>query len=83
MIMDEFSRFPVDEVVRSTSADTMISVVDNMFSLSGYPEIVKSDNGPPFNGHVWKAFMQDNGIRHRKITPIWQMRKPMHSTSRS
>ena len=71
MSMDEFSRFPVVEVVRSTSAETVIPVVDNVFSLLGYPEIVKSDNGPPFNGHVWKAFMQENGIRHRKITPLW------------
>ena len=59
------------EVVRSTSAETVIPVVDNVFSLLGYPEIVKSDNGPPFNGHLWKAFMQENDIRHRKITPLW------------
>ena len=85
VIIDEFSRFPVVEVVRSTSAETVIPVVDNVFSLLGYPEIVKSDNGPPFNGHVWKAFMQENGIRHRKITPsgLKQMRRPRHSTSRS
>ena len=49
----------------------MIPVVDNVFSILGYPEIVKSDNGPPFIGHVWKSFMQENGIRHIKITPIW------------
>ena len=71
VIIDEFSRFPVVEVVRSTSAETVIPVVDNVFSLLGYPEIVKSDNGPPFNGYLWKAFMQENGIRHRKITPLW------------
>ena len=77
VIMDEeFSRFPVVEVVRSTSAETVIPVVENVFSLLGYPEIVKSDNGPPFNGHVWKAFMQENGIRHRK-------HRPRHSTSRA
>ena len=71
VITDEFSRVPVVEVVRSTSAETVIQVVDNVFSLLGYPEIVKSYNGPPFNGHMWKAFMQENGIRHRKITPLW------------
>ena len=71
VIIDEFSRFPVVEVVRSTSAEIVIPVVDNVFSLLDYPEIVNSDNGPPFNGHLWKAFMQENGIRHRKITPLW------------
>ena len=38
MIMDEFSRFPVGGVVRSTSAETVIPVVDNVFSLLGCPE---------------------------------------------
>ena len=52
MIMDELSGFPVVEVVRITSAETVIPVVDNVFSLLGNPEIVKFDNGPPFNGHV-------------------------------
>ena len=32
---------------------------------------MKSDNSPPFNGRMLKAFMQENGIRHRKITPLW------------
>ena len=52
VITDELSGFPVVEVVRSTSAETVIPVVDNVFSLLGNPEIVKFDNGPPFNGHV-------------------------------
>ena len=62
VIMDEFSRLPVVEVVRSTSTETVIPVVNNVFSLLAYPEIVKSDNGPPFNGHVWTAFMQENDV---------------------
>ena len=24
-----------------------------------------------FNGNVWKTIMQENGVRHRKITPLW------------
>ena len=71
VMVDEFSRFPVVEVVRSTSAETVIPVVDGVFSLLGYPEVVKSDNGPPFSGHVWQSYMQENNVRHRKITPLW------------
>ena len=71
VMVDAFSRFPVVEVVRSTSAETVIPVVDDVFSLLGYPDVVKSDNGPPFSGHAWQSYLQENSVRHRKITPLW------------
>ena len=39
VIMDECSRFPVVGVVRSTSAEAVITVVDNVLCLLGYSEI--------------------------------------------
>ena len=32
---------------------------------------MKTDNGPLFNGHMWKSFLTECGIHHRKITPLW------------
>ena len=46
VMMDELSRFPLVEFVKFTSAETVIPVVGNVFSLLGYPKIVKSDKGP-------------------------------------
>ena len=36
----------------STSASAVIPKLDQLFSTSGAPRAVKSDNGPPFNGEV-------------------------------
>ena len=41
-------------------------------SRNGIPDVVKTDNGPPFNGNEFQTFSKDFGFRHRKITPLWQ-----------
>ena len=71
VMIDEYSRFHVVGVVRSTSAETVIPVVDKVFSTYGYQELVKSDNGPQFNSQAWKDFLSTCGVKHRKITPFW------------
>ena len=70
VITDEYSRFPIVEVVRSTAAEQVIQVVDKVFCTYGYPDVVKTDNGPPFNSQVWKGFLNTCGITNRKITPL-------------
>ena len=71
VIIDEYSRFPVVEIVKSTSAKTVIPVLDKVFSTFGILEVLKTDNGPPFNSHEMRAFMAKYNIKHRKITPLW------------
>jgi hypothetical protein len=36
----------------------------------GTPEVLGSDNGPPFNSHEFTRFAKKLGFRHRKITPL-------------
>ena len=45
---DDYSRYPVVSKVTTTSAKAVISKLEEMFSIFGIPEVVKSDNGPPF-----------------------------------
>jgi hypothetical protein len=71
VIVDEYSRYPIVEVIRSTSADVVIPEVDKVFALFGYPEVIKTDNGPPFQSRDWGRFMRMCGVVHRKITPLW------------
>jgi hypothetical protein len=71
VVLDEYSRFPVVELVRSTSARSVIPVFDQIFATHGMPETLKTDNGPPFQGFEFRKFMQYCGIRHRRITPLW------------
>ena len=49
LITDDYSRYPVVEIVKSTSAVTVIPKLDKVFSEFAVPDVVKSDNGPPLN----------------------------------
>ncbi len=69
--IDAYSRFPEVEIVQSTAAKGTISKLDRIFATHRIPKILKSDNGPPFFGNEFKAYMQENGITHQKMTPLW------------
>jgi transposase InsO family protein len=71
LLIDEYSRFPFIEPIRSTAAHCVIPKLDRIFSTFGSPETLKSDNGPPFDGHEFARFAETLGFKHRKITPLW------------
>ena len=71
VILDEYSRFPVAEVIRSTAASTVIPHLDRIFAIFGIPDQIKTDNGPPFNGQDFAEFTKQMGCKHRRITPLW------------
>lgn len=48
-VVNEWSHFPVVEAVWSTSANTVIHVLECTFSMFGSSQTVKTDNGPPFS----------------------------------
>lgn len=35
------------------------------------PEILKSDNGPPFNGGDYKQYLRTLGVKPEFSTPLW------------
>ncbi|XP_045170892.2 uncharacterized protein K02A2.6-like [Mercenaria mercenaria] len=71
VLMDEYSRFPFVEVLNSITGNTVIPVLDKIFSEAGIPEVLKSDNGSPMNSHQFKDFAKHMGFKHKKITPLW------------
>ncbi|XP_061190342.1 uncharacterized protein K02A2.6-like [Saccostrea echinata] len=71
VVIDEYSRFPVVEIVKSTSANETIPIVDKLISIFGLPKVIKTDNGSPFNSHAFKEFAENTGFHHRRITPRW------------
>ncbi|CAB4035236.1 Transposon Ty3-I Gag-Pol poly [Paramuricea clavata] len=80
VLMDEHSRFPEVETIRSTTTAVTIGKLDKIFSVHGFPIEFVSDNGPPFNGHEFHNYLTQNGIKHRKITPILAAgRRPTHT----
>ena len=71
LITDDYSCYPVVEIVTSTSATTVIPKQDKVFSEFGVPDVVRSDNAPPFNSKEFASFADDLGFKHRKVTPTW------------
>lgn len=39
--------------------------------MYGYPNVIKSDNGSPFNSSAFKTIARHSGFKHRRITPLW------------
>ena len=71
VVIDEYSRFPEVEIVKSTSAKSVIPRLDAIFARQGIPNELKTDNGPPFNGAEFSNFAKYLGFHHRKVQPLW------------
>ena len=69
--MDEYSRYPIVHVTSSTSARSVIPILDNVFSMFGIVSELKTDNGAPFNGEEFKQFAKHYGFVHQIIIPVW------------
>ena len=71
VIIDEYSRYPVVEIVHSVSANTVIPIIDKVFSAFGRPDVIKTDNGSPFNSTAFEKYADNSGFKHMRITPLW------------
>ena len=69
VIEDLYSRFPFIEVMKTTTATSVINRLEKLFAIYGYPNKVRTDNGSPFQGKNIKEYFNDCGIKHMKITP--------------
>ena len=71
VVTDDFSWFPEVEILRSTSAKAVIPHLDSILARQGIAELVRKDNGPPFNSESFQIFATQLGFKHRRITPVW------------
>ena len=71
VLIDEYSRYPVVSVVKSTMGDVVIPRLKEIFAMFGTPSIIKTDNGPPFSSEKFREFSIQIGSKHRRITPYW------------
>lgn len=53
------------------SAHTVIPQLNAIFSRQGIHEVIKSDNGPPFDSKEFAKFASYLGFIHRRMTPLW------------
>ena len=59
------------EEISSINATTVVKRLNNIISTFGIPEVIRTDNGPPFNSRQFADNAVRLGFRHRKITPLW------------
>ena len=71
VVIDKYSRFPEVEIIYSTFGNAVIPKLDAIFAHQGIPEVVKSDNGLPFNGEQFSSWAKYIGFAHRRITLLW------------
>jgi len=69
VLVDRFSRFLLLRSLSNVKGPTVIAALENICSEFGFMAVLKSDNGPPFNGFEFSNWCERAGIKHRKITP--------------
>ena len=69
-VADDFSHECVDIAVDfGMSGEYVIRVLDAAARFRGYPQAVRTDNGPEFTSRAFMAWAQCHGIRHILIQP--------------
>ncbi|XP_062538299.1 uncharacterized protein K02A2.6-like [Armigeres subalbatus] len=71
VLVDYRSRYVIAKPVRSTSFAHTRKILDEIFEKEGYPQTIKSDNGPPFNGDEYKMYCSERGINATFSTPLY------------
>ena len=71
VVIDDYSRFPEVEIVSSTSVKAVLPKLHSIFARHGIPQIVKTDNGSPFNAADFASFAKYLGFQHQPVTPLW------------
>ena len=71
VIIDNFSKYPVVEILRSLTAGEVILNLDKIMATHGLIQELRTDNGPPFQSQELAEYLTSWDITHKKITPRW------------
>ncbi len=71
VVVDYYSRFFEIEITKVTTTDRIVSALSKIFLTHGLPLSIQTDNGPQFISEQFREYLEENGISHRKTTPLW------------
>ena len=69
VVIDAATRWPEVEILRSTTANVIISRLDRIFAQHGYPDEIVTDNGPQFISQEFADYLNAIAVNHRRVTP--------------
>ena len=71
VLIDQYSRYPIVEFTTSTLAKYLVPTIDKVLATQGFPDTVKTDRRPPFNGngsHQYQMYMKWTGVKTKVVT---------------
>ena len=71
VVVDYYSNYYEVDIMRSTVASKVISSLQEIFERHGLPESLTSDNGPQFVATEFTEDMEQQEIRHHRVTAKW------------
>ncbi|EGT56984.1 hypothetical protein CAEBREN_22921 [Caenorhabditis brenneri] len=73
VVVDAKSKYAEVKLTRSISAVATVDLLDEVFSVHGYPELIVSDNGTQFTSQFFQDMCTSYGISH-KTTAVYYPR---------
>ncbi|XP_064486178.1 uncharacterized protein K02A2.6-like [Ornithodoros turicata] len=71
VVVDYFSKFFELAPLKKTATADVISKLEPIFARFGFPDVIRSDNGPQFASHDFKRFLSKHDIRHVTSSPYY------------
>lgn len=69
-VVKAYSKWLEVFTVRQATAARTVDILQTLFSCTGLPQKLMSDNGTHFTGTEFQYFVRRNGNRHITLTPI-------------
>ena len=62
VVLDAYLKYPEVEAVPSTAAGNSLPALEWIFATHRIPEVLKTDNGPPFQVQAFHEFAMEKGF---------------------
>ena len=64
MYLDAYSKWLDVQPINSITSETTIAKLKDIFATHGIPQKIATDNGTSFISSTFKAFLEQNGVKH-------------------